>query len=55
VQLASADGECLRVTAVVGGQPRELVLMPRGKPDTPIGRKAQCRSMEQRIRAATTR
>jgi hypothetical protein len=43
----TADGECVHIRWDDG----ESMLMPRGKPDTPDGRKQQSRTLESRLRA----
>jgi hypothetical protein len=45
-----ADGECLRLLWEAGGETREALLLPRGKPDTAEGRRQQSRVLEQRLR-----
>lgn len=44
-----ADGECIRLGWDDGTAAVAIAVMPRGKPDTPAGRKAQCVMIERRI------
>lgn len=54
LRTAKADGECVRLSWQAGGETREALLMPRGKPDTPEGRRQQSRVIEQRLRERIT-
>lgn len=49
-RIVKADGECLRLSWEADGETREAMLLPRGKPDNPAGRKQQSRAIEQRLR-----
>src|SRR5512140_3750967 len=46
----NSDGECLRLSWDAGGESREAMLLPRGMPDNPAGRKQQSRAIEKRLR-----
>lgn len=50
-----ADGECLRLAWDEDGRRCEIMLMPRGKPDRPQGRRQQSRVIEQRVAGAAGR
>jgi hypothetical protein len=54
LRTAKVDGECVRLSWQAGGETREALLMPRGKPDTPEGRRQQSRVIEQRLRERIT-
>jgi hypothetical protein len=48
ITTAVADGECLRLGWEA--PPGQALLLPRGTPDTPAGRRAQSRALEGRLR-----
>jgi hypothetical protein len=54
LRTAKADGECVRLSWDEGGEPRETMLLPCGKPDSPEGRRQQSRVIEQRLRERIT-
>lgn len=54
MRTATADGECVRLSWDEGGAPREALLLPCGKPDSPESRRQQSRIIEQRLRERIT-
>lgn len=54
LRTAKADGECVRLSWDADGAPRETLLLPCGKPDSPEGRRQQSRVIEQRLRERIT-
>jgi hypothetical protein len=49
LRTAQADGECVRLSWEADGETRELMLLPRGTPDTPEGRRQQSHVLSQRL------
>lgn len=50
LRTVEADGECVRLAWDDAGVPRKVMLLPRGTPDTPEGRRAQSQRIEQQLR-----
>jgi len=50
LRTVAADGECLRLAWDREGVRRELLVLPRGTPDTPAGRRAQSQHIEALLR-----
>lgn len=46
----AAEGECLRLSWELDGARHNIRMVPRGRPDTPDGRKAQSQALADRLR-----